>query len=282
VAVRGGRRRGDDAHVDALFRQTGVIRVESLEQLFDAASVLARAPLPVGRRVGVVSSAGGAGLLAADAADGAGLEVCDVVELPVEASPDAYRGAVARQLTGDDVDAVLLVLTPPLRDQAAQVGVALSSLAQASAKPVVAALLTADGGVTTGAGPRRDVRRVAALARGPGARAARRRHARGPTARRRRAGRGADGGRARARGRVRAAVALRDRRRTGDHRGDGRRGGLLLRVGRLVDDLPEVAHLRLDPVVVTGSGAVVVGVEARLAPWLPRPELALRRMREPA
>ena len=62
-----------DVSVDALFRQSGVIRVASLEQLFDVARVVATAPLPAGNRVAVVGNAGGAGILTADACEAAGL-----------------------------------------------------------------------------------------------------------------------------------------------------------------------------------------------------------------
>src|SRR6185369_11629379 len=64
-----------DIAVDALFRQAGVIRVDTLDELLSTAMVLAHQPLPAGRRVAIVSNAGGLGILAADACAGAGLEV---------------------------------------------------------------------------------------------------------------------------------------------------------------------------------------------------------------
>ena len=64
-----------DIAVDALFRQAGVIRVDTLDELLSTAMVLAHQPLPAGRRVAIVSNAGGPGILAADACAGAGLEV---------------------------------------------------------------------------------------------------------------------------------------------------------------------------------------------------------------
>jgi acyl-CoA synthetase (NDP forming) len=70
-----------DVAVDALFRQAGVIRVDTLEQLLDTAQVLAHQPLPPGRRVAIIGNAGGPGILAADACQGAGL---DVPELTTE------------------------------------------------------------------------------------------------------------------------------------------------------------------------------------------------------
>ena len=60
---------GSDSVVDALFRHTGVIRVDTLSQLFDVASVLSTQPLPAGRRVGIVANAGGTGALVADACE---------------------------------------------------------------------------------------------------------------------------------------------------------------------------------------------------------------------
>ena len=89
IAVKSGRSaagtRGAASHtaalassedaVNALFRQTGVIRVDTIEELFDAAEVLAAGPLPIGPRVAILTNAGGPGVLAADACAGHGLEV---------------------------------------------------------------------------------------------------------------------------------------------------------------------------------------------------------------
>ena len=80
---------GSDAAVDALFRQAGVLRARTLEELVDAAALLSSQPLPRGRRVGVLTNAGGLGILCADACEAAGLE------LPELSARDA-RGARAR------------------------------------------------------------------------------------------------------------------------------------------------------------------------------------------
>ncbi|HUB07037.1 MAG TPA: CoA-binding protein, partial [Myxococcales bacterium] len=66
---------GPDSAVSALCRQTGMIRAETLEELFDVAMILANQPLPAGGNVGVVTNAGGPGILAADALEAAGLHV---------------------------------------------------------------------------------------------------------------------------------------------------------------------------------------------------------------
>jgi len=64
-----------DTVVDALFRDSGVIRTETLEELFDVAALLAHQPLPSGKRVAILTNAGGPGILAADACEGFGLAV---------------------------------------------------------------------------------------------------------------------------------------------------------------------------------------------------------------
>src|SRR6202011_4887487 len=64
-----------DVTVDALFRQAGVIRTDTLSELFDAVRLLARQPLPAGSRVAIVTNAGGPGILCAAPCEAAGLRV---------------------------------------------------------------------------------------------------------------------------------------------------------------------------------------------------------------
>src|SRR5688572_33180020 len=64
-----------DVTVDALFRQAGVIRTDRLEEMFDVASLLASQPPPKGRRVAILTNAGGPGILCADACEAEGLEI---------------------------------------------------------------------------------------------------------------------------------------------------------------------------------------------------------------
>jgi acetate---CoA ligase (ADP-forming) len=87
---------GADAAVDALFRQAGVARIRTLEELVDAAAFFSTQPLPAGRRVAVVTNAGGLGILCADACEAAGLSLPALAAetrealssaLPAEASP---------------------------------------------------------------------------------------------------------------------------------------------------------------------------------------------------
>ena len=71
---------GSDAAVDALFRSAGVLRARNLEELVDVATLLSSQPLPKGRRVAVLTNAGGLGILCADACDAAGLELPELAE----------------------------------------------------------------------------------------------------------------------------------------------------------------------------------------------------------
>ena len=89
VAVKAGRtgagRRAASSHtaamaageaaVAALFHQAGVIRADTLEQMFDVAAVVSSQPMPAGRRVAVLTNGGGPGILVADACEAAGLLV---------------------------------------------------------------------------------------------------------------------------------------------------------------------------------------------------------------
>jgi succinyl-CoA synthetase alpha subunit/GNAT superfamily N-acetyltransferase len=102
-------RAGADATVDALFRQTGVVRVDSPERLFEAASVLATQPLPRGRRVAIVADAGGPSLLASVALETAGLELARTIEIPFD--EDTFGEAVRECIDDDAVDAVIVVQT---------------------------------------------------------------------------------------------------------------------------------------------------------------------------
>ena len=108
VAVKAGRSRAgaraaashtgalasSDTVVDALFRQAGVIRTERLEEMFDVAALLAHQPLPRGRRVAILTNAGGPGILAADACEANGLE------LPALERDDAGRAALVPSRRG--------------------------------------------------------------------------------------------------------------------------------------------------------------------------------------
>jgi acetyl coenzyme A synthetase (ADP forming)-like protein len=136
-----------DVAVQALFRQAGVIRVDTIEELFSAASLLANQPIPLGNRVGIVSNAGGPAILGADALEAIGLVLPELSpelraeigsRLPAEAStrnpvdliasggPTEFDHAVSLLLESGEVDSVMVIYVPTSAEGAQGVAAALS------------------------------------------------------------------------------------------------------------------------------------------------------------
>lgn len=140
----------DEASVRALFEQAGVIRVESLAQLFDTALLLAYQPLPAGSRVAVVGNSTAIGVLAADAALSEGLELAgDPVDVGAQTGPEEFAAAIRERLRSPDVDALVVVFVPPLAVPGAAYARALREAASEGAtdqgKPVVSTFLAVEG-----------------------------------------------------------------------------------------------------------------------------------------
>jgi acetyl coenzyme A synthetase (ADP forming)-like protein len=158
---------GSEAAVDALFRQAGVLRARTLDELIDVAELLSTQPVPRGRRVALLTNAGGLGILAADACEAAGLELpspgqetrAALAELmPAEGSMtnpvDLLGGANANSfaetlpvLLRDPVfDAAIVLFVPTVGTDEEEVGAAISeAAATADGKPVLCAFLSAKG-----------------------------------------------------------------------------------------------------------------------------------------
>ncbi len=157
-----------DVTVDALFRQSGVIRTDTLAELFDVASLLAMQPLPAGHRVGLITNAGGPAILCADACEARGLEVpvlnadtqdrlkaflppgasaTNPVDMIASASAEDYRKAIEIVAADERVDALIVIFTPPLVTHASDVAAAIVKGARAidKSKPVLAVFLAAGG-----------------------------------------------------------------------------------------------------------------------------------------
>jgi acyl-CoA synthetase (NDP forming)/RimJ/RimL family protein N-acetyltransferase len=149
VAVRGR----PSPVLDALLRQTGLLRVDTLEEMLDVARVLAGQPLPAGNGVAVVANSQDAAALASDALSAAGLAVLAESDLTWAAGAAAYGRAARAVLAADEVDAVLVVYAPPVPGGATEVAEALADAVAAAGagKTVVAAC--ADAGPTFGGVP---------------------------------------------------------------------------------------------------------------------------------
>ena len=155
-----------DVVVDALFRQAGVVRTNTLEELFDVATLLAHQPLPEGPRVAVLTNAGGPGILAADACEANGLQlsplgastiaalrdflpaaasVANPVDMLASAPVDHYRRATKLLLADPAIDSLLVIFIPPLVTEAKEVARAIVEGSAGTRKPVLANFISARG-----------------------------------------------------------------------------------------------------------------------------------------
>jgi len=161
VAVKSGRTAGgaraasshtaalasSDRAADALFAQTGIIRVDTLAEFFAVARLLATQPIPAGNRVGILTNAGGPAIMAVDAAEAAGLEVpklseatqsrlravlpraasvTNPVDMIASAGPSEYRACLEALLDEPGLDALLVIFIPPLVTPSTEVAKVLS------------------------------------------------------------------------------------------------------------------------------------------------------------
>ena len=161
-----GARATSDTLVETLLRQAGVIRTNTLEELFDVAALLANQPVPKGRRVAIVTNAGGPGILAADACEANGLvlpalapetttalkaflpaaaSVMNPVDMIASAPPEHYRRAIELLLADPNVDSLLVIFIPPLVTATADVAAAIKAAVTGSSKPVLATFMQAQG-----------------------------------------------------------------------------------------------------------------------------------------
>ncbi len=133
------------AAVDAMFRQAGVIQVDTLDEMFDVAQLVAHQPLPRGRRVAVVGNSDALGLLAADAAVAVGLEVKEPVALGSDATAEDFEEALDAAIDDPDVDSVVAVFIPPLNTTGVEVANVLAAVGEQSDKPLVSTFLGVEG-----------------------------------------------------------------------------------------------------------------------------------------
>lgn len=158
---------GLDSATDALLAQCGVIRVETVEDLFDLAMAFSHLPVPTGNRVAIVTNAGGPGIIIADACESNGLRIAELSEdtqaklraaLPEEASvrnpvdmiasatPATYRVVLDAVLQDEHVDAVVAAFVPPLRVKQEEVAASIVEVRQKHpGKPMLAVLMGRKG-----------------------------------------------------------------------------------------------------------------------------------------
>ncbi|HYS71592.1 MAG TPA: acetate--CoA ligase family protein, partial [Thermoplasmata archaeon] len=149
---------GSDVAAEAVFQQTGVIRAYSIDELFDYAMAFARLKPPTGKRVAIVTDAGGPAIMATDALIELGLEMATLkgetvasikrwappeaslhnpIDLIASAGPDEYRKAIEAVLGDENVDAVIAIYVPPIVTKEVDVARAIWEAAKTSPKPLL-------------------------------------------------------------------------------------------------------------------------------------------------
>ena len=162
VSSHTGTLAGSEAAYDAAFKQCGIIRANSVQDLFDFAQAFARQPLLQGDAIAIITNAGGPGIMASDAVERAGLRlaalsqetkqklqpqlppaasVANPIDVLGDALADRYALAIEAALTDPAVNALLLVLTPQTMTQVPETAEALGKLSKVYGKPVFGALM---------------------------------------------------------------------------------------------------------------------------------------------
>ncbi len=162
ISSHTGSMAGSDEVYDAIFAQAGVLRVDSVEELFDYARGFAEQPLPKGRRVAIVTNAGGPGIMATDACVRYGLKVAQFEEATLEmmrcnlptaaalnnpvdligdAQHDRYERALAAVAHDPNVDGVIVLTTPQAMTDLKEIARVVGKVAVKTEKPILACFM---------------------------------------------------------------------------------------------------------------------------------------------
>ena len=168
AASHTGALAGTEAVYDAIFQQSGIIRVESIDELFDFATAFAykdesalgklRRKVPHGNRVAIVTNAGGPGIVATDVTVSSGLQLSQLsqdtletlashlpsaaninnpVDIIGDAAQDRYENALSAVIRDENVDGALVILTPQSMTNALATAQVIVRIASRSHKPIL-------------------------------------------------------------------------------------------------------------------------------------------------
>jgi len=162
VSSHTGSLAGSDVAFSAAFKKTGVLRVNTLEELFNLVLAFEDQPLPKGKNVLIVTNGGGPGILAADACEKSGLDL-PLLEHPIreelrkslpphasvnnpvdvlgDADEDRYRIALEAGLKSSEVNAVIVILTPQAMTPVEEVAQAIAESGDKAEKPIIAVFM---------------------------------------------------------------------------------------------------------------------------------------------
>lgn len=154
---------GSDEMVDSLFIQSGVVRIETLEELFDSALAFANQPIPKGNRVAIITNAGGPGIMSTDACIRYGLKLSSFSQktetslrtsLPItaniknpidvigDAGADRYGTALEAVLNDESVDGIIVICTPQLMTDMKAVVEIIIEKTRGCSKPVFCSFMS--------------------------------------------------------------------------------------------------------------------------------------------
>jgi acetyl coenzyme A synthetase (ADP forming)-like protein len=157
-----------DVTVDALFDQAGVIRTDTMQELFDVAALLASQPVPRGDRIVIVTNAGGPGILCADACQACGVSIDELsgdvrarlaeflpsaaslgnpVDVLATASADDFRRTLRTLVDARACDAIIAIFVPPLVTDAREVAAAICQVADETPEISFAAVFMTSEGI---------------------------------------------------------------------------------------------------------------------------------------
>ncbi len=153
---------GTEGIYDAIFEETGIIRVESVSELFDYASAFATKKFPDGKNIAIITNAGGPGIVATDMTEVSGLELArfssettatlsshlpptanihNPIDVIGDADPDRYYHALDAVIKDENTDSALVILTPQSMTNAIKTARVITKIAKNTPKPVVCAFM---------------------------------------------------------------------------------------------------------------------------------------------
>ena len=162
VSSHTGALAGSESAYQAAFRQSGIIRVKTVNELFNYALAFANQPLPKGPRVAILTNSGGPGIVAADACDQSALQlvrlnsktaqklrsflppvasIVNPVDIIGDAHFDRYDNALKVLLEASNIDAVIVLLTPTATIEVEETAKVVAKHAQKTKKPILCSFM---------------------------------------------------------------------------------------------------------------------------------------------
>lgn len=161
---------GAENAFDTAFKQSGILRAKTAEELFDYARIFSHQPLPKGPRIALITNAGGPGIIAADAVERSKLEMASFskntidllraalpamaniynpVDVLGDAKADRYKFVIEKVIEDPNVDTILVILTPQTMTEIEKTAEVIGEIANRTDKPIATSFM---GGKRIGTG----------------------------------------------------------------------------------------------------------------------------------